>query len=271
MHFIYLFNFFYLVHFLKSKFHPYLFQEQRLRVELKFADAWADCVKWNVQRDKDLSSGSSDASSPVIEVSLSVASNEFNQAALGQLVEGLHLSDMLQFRMKSFSDQFYKYIIPFLIEPSCTIVESKSTGSNQVLVVKKSQPDWKSKGNKGKLKEKANSIPENELYKTVFEHLVTILEHLHAMLLHAEFGWQDISQVTPEADVSVNSCGPTKGTLMSFLGFEISPWLLDFLQRDIIAKAVPTSAKDLEGFEKVTSSTKALQGEIYVVKGLTLC
>lgn len=241
---------------------------ERHRIQQKCVDVWVECVKWNIQRDEKMP----DHPASVTKVSLSIENNDDDES-LRECVEGLHISKLLELRMKNFSGQFQKYILPFVTDPSSTSVELKKSSSSQTLVVSKSVREAKggSKGAKhksgGGTKEKNDSIPDHELYKAVFENLVTILDHLHTILLHADYGLKSRPKSSlenlssAEKEENEEELSPTKETLMGLLGKEVGASLLEFIQRDVIAKAIPTTAKDLDGFEKVITATLELQGQ----------
>ena len=49
---------------------------------------------------------------------------------------------------------------------------------------------------------------------------------------------------------------------MNILGEEVSVWLLERMCRTVLAKAVPSSAKDLDRFNTVITTTNQLQGTV---------
>ena len=53
---------------------------------------------------------------------------------------------------------------------------------------------------------------------------------------------------------------PSGGTLMQLLGREIAAGLLDEICRTVLARAVPSNAKDLDGFQEVVTCTELMQG-----------
>ncbi|XP_005102106.1 centromere/kinetochore protein zw10 homolog [Aplysia californica] len=238
-------------------------------------DAWTDSVRWNVQGGKLSSSQvGRDVVGKTEEVCLAVSCVGEGAQVLAETVEGLYMTQSLAGKMKTFTEHVQAQMFPYILERSDFVIDLKPSSSVQTLKI--SVPDKSGSGGNSKNRKPAGNEDEVH-YRTVFSNVLALLEHLHKMFLHLGFGWQaahetslssslspsvtrDASEMETESSQVATVTG--KGTLMSLLGQEVSPWLLDQLCRTVIAKAVPSSAKDLEGFNEVITSTGLLQNKL---------
>ncbi|GFR92224.1 centromere/kinetochore protein zw10-like protein [Elysia marginata] len=159
------------------------------------------------------------------------------------------MQNLLNIQMKSFADKFKKFIVPLIIDYPVLDFEVLTSGTTKTLVIIIK-------------KDKANEKVIDKAYVSIFCNLMYIMTELNAMLLSAEFDKDDmasLNQASPgNSSISTSQCS----TLMSWLGAEIGPWFLDQLQRTVIAKAVPTSSKDLGGFQDVITQVTVVHEQL---------
>lgn len=195
------------------------------------------------------------------EISVSVTCEGESTSHLKQLISGLHVSNLLDSRIKNLADFFHKYLLPFVVEAPDLTMEVKASHQTKTLYISYENMKLCATKNKGTSK----NVDEGKMYVYVFGNLMNILENLRSLILDIEYECEDSSGLYMLSSASVSqskaSSGSKNGTLMSLLGQAVSPWLLDFLQKSVLAKAVPTSAKDLEGFNEVIAATRYLQGK----------
>lgn len=173
------------------------------------------------------------------EICVSVTCPRDDTCHLEQLVEGLHVAQLLAPRMAAFASWFQNYLVPYVTDNVHLMIVVKTTGQTKSLFI--SSQDGPSQPRSGSKDGKKRSS-EEKMYTFVFANLLNILEQLHALFLRVEYA------------------GPDRGTLMSLLGQSVADWLLQLLQKTVLAKAVPSSAKDLDGFSEVIAATHLLQG-----------
>ncbi|XP_059166629.1 centromere/kinetochore protein zw10 homolog [Physella acuta] len=221
---------------------------QRGKLECLLSDLWKNHVKWNIQTNEKSGSQREDGQTSLQEVSVTFAP----VAELQELVQGLNASKLLQRRFKTFAEKFQQYLVPMVLEYGSLTVDVRTTELTQTLVVCPLEQKSDSKSAKNKSK----SQPENKMYISVFVTLLEVLEKLNPLFLNIDVKCLDDTE--PEA----SQADGKSVTLMSMLGSEVATWLLDLLQTTVLAKAIPTSAKDLDGFNEVISATKLLQDQL---------
>ncbi|CAL1534617.1 unnamed protein product [Lymnaea stagnalis] len=207
---------------------------QKGKLESMMSDLWVDAIKWTVMNDQK-------SGLPPREVSMSVSTD----VNLRELVEGLHRAGLLERRMNAFSERFHNHLLPMILEAGQLQIELKNNTANSTLTLATKDS-----------KKSPVGASEEKTYASVFSHLLDVLTQLDKILLHFDFGWEIGSDPNSPGHLS------KKGTLMSLLGQDIAPSLLDLLQRTVLAKAVPTSAKDLGGFNAVIAATKLFESEL---------
>ncbi|CAG5132537.1 unnamed protein product [Candidula unifasciata] len=225
---------------------------QFVRLECDLCNLWKDSIKWTLKTSPPETASNTD----IMELSVSVTCPGDDHSQLEQLVEGLHVVNLLQGRMAAFAGWFQNDLVPFLTEH--VNLQIVMTNVNQTRTLHISSQDGQSLSKPGNTRTKSN-ISEEKMYTFVFANLINILEQLHALFLHVGYGHQDGGH----QDASRTSHGgPGAGTLMSLLGHSVSGWLLHLLKTTVLAKAVPSSAKDLEGFSQVIAATRLLQDQL---------
>ena len=186
-----------------------------------------------------------------VKVSLCVSCEGDCISELRNIVIGLHKQNLLNMQMKSFVDKFKKFIVPLIVEYPVLDIEVLTSGPTKTLVILR--------------KEEATEQAIDKAYVSVFSNLIYIMTELSAMLLSSEFNSEDTeSNKYTSTDLSKEGSSDSTNhgdTLMSWLGAEVGPWLLDLLQRTVIAKAVPTNSKDLDGFQDVIKQVTVVHGK----------
>lgn len=185
---------------------------------------WSDSIKWI---------SSSDSEFKVLTLSIATDRN------LKDVVYGLQACHILERHMKKFAENFQKLVLPLVLEEPELAIESKSASSSRELRLK--TPNSK--------KGSVDCVGEEQMYKTVFANLLLVLEHLNSMLLKIDFQKKDELQ---------QGSGQT---LMNWLGEEVASSFLDSLKQTVLAKAIPSNIKDLDGFRSVIDATQILQGK----------
>lgn len=213
------------------------------------SDLWKNSVKWNIQTNEKTGSKGEDGQTSLQEVSVTFAP----VAELQELVQGLNASKLLQRRFKTFAEKFQQYLVPMVLEYVSLVVDIRTTELTQTLVISPLEQKSDSKS----VKSKSKSQPESKMYISVFVTLLEVLEKLNPLFLNIDVKCLD------DTELDASQADGKSVTLMSMLGDEMATWLLDLLQTTVLAKAIPSSAKDLDGFNEVIAATKVLQGEYH--------
>ncbi|RUS69307.1 hypothetical protein EGW08_022931 [Elysia chlorotica] len=221
------------------------------QLDCLLTDLWKEFVQWNIKAEKNAPLQQQEMIGPPVKVSLCVSCEGNCHSELRNLVIGLHKQNLLNMQMKTFVDRFKKFIVPLIVEYPVLDIEVLTAGTVKTLVILR--------------KEEAAEQGIDKAYASVFSNLIYVMTELSAMLLDSEFDAQDTDNMR---NTSKDTSGSEPGsvdrgdTMMSWLGAEIGPWLLDQLQRTVIAKAVPTSSKDMDGFEDVIVQVTALHEKL---------
>ena len=212
-----------------------LLQVRKCELDCLLSDMWKESVTWNIKTDRKSTLQQEIDASSIEEVSLSVNFKDDSNSELRDLVRGLHKQKLLNSQMKLFADRFKKFIVPLIVEYPILDIDVTTSGPTKTLVIT----------NKKETAEKAI----DKAYVSVFSNLIYVMTELSSMLLSSEFDREETSSMDQ------------RDTLMSWLGEEVGTWLLDLLQRNVIAKAVPTSSKDLVGFQDVIKHVTVVHGK----------
>uniref|UniRef100_A0A2C9LLH4 Centromere/kinetochore protein zw10 homolog n=2 Tax=Biomphalaria glabrata TaxID=6526 RepID=A0A2C9LLH4_BIOGL len=209
------------------------FKIQKATLETVVCTQWSDSIKWI---------SSSDSEFKVLTLSIATDRN------LKDVVHGLQACHILERHMKKFAENFQKLVLPLVLEEPELAIESKSASSSRELRLK--TPNSK--------KGSVDCVGEEQMYKTVFANLLLVLEHLNSMLLKIDFQQKDELQ---------QGSGQT---LMNWLGEEVASSFLDSLKQTVLAKAIPSNIKDLDGFRSVIDATQILQDKLLTLGFLQL-
>ncbi|GFN82910.1 centromere/kinetochore protein zw10-like protein [Plakobranchus ocellatus] len=237
---------------------------QKSQLECLLLDLWRDFVKWNIKTDKKSKQHQEILASSVQEVSLSVSCDGECHSELTELVKGLNKQNLLLKQMTGFADTFKKFVVPLIVDyPELAIHISSSGPVKTMSIIPKKEPEAVNKNSKNK----PVPVDPEKAYISVFANLNHIMAELNAMLLSSELGMDNCEGIRPGASQNgedlTNSAESNRGsTLMSWLGAEVGPWMLDLLQKTVIAKAVPTNSKDLASFQDVIKTVEMVHEKL---------
>uniref|UniRef100_A0A0B7BFU7 Centromere/kinetochore protein zw10 homolog n=1 Tax=Arion vulgaris TaxID=1028688 RepID=A0A0B7BFU7_9EUPU len=226
-------------------------------LECNLSDLWHDLLKWTVKTSPESSNGAATLN----EISISVTCNGSDSSELDELVEGLYISNLLSGKMKAFANMFQEHVIPLILDNVHLNITLKTLKQTKTLSIR--CHDVQSSDTS---QESAKNYPTGEkMYIHIFGNLMNILDYLQKLFLHVEYGRNEATtmlDVSSASETNSTSSSFSKGTLMSLLGQSVSSWLLDLLQKTVLAKAIPSSAKDLAGFSEVIGVTQLLQDQL---------
>ncbi|BFZ06795.1 hypothetical protein BsWGS_09834 [Bradybaena similaris] len=218
---------------------------QYARLECSLSNMWKESIQWTVKMSPPETGSAAD----IKEICVSVTCPRDDNCHLEQLVAGLHAAKLLATRMAAFAGWFQKHLVPYVTENVHLMIVVKTTNQTKSLLISSQDGPLQPKSGTTKNKDAKKRSSEEKMYTFVFANLLNILEHLHALFLHVEYAEPD-------------EAGLGRGTLMSLLGQSVGDGLLQLLKTTVLAKAVPSSAKDLDSFSEVIAATHLLQDQL---------